>query len=158
LVLASFAAYDMPTLGELVVRTRRAAVDADTFVRLGLRMLTVDPSAIPDDVRTAHAELIADLRGDAEAPVAFLDAARSINSYIRTPGVAERAMSNVRCPVLVIHGRRDRFVPVVYAEAALAAHPTWRGRLLGGIGHVPQMETPGRWLAEVADWYSASLR
>jgi pimeloyl-ACP methyl ester carboxylesterase len=158
LVLASFAAYDMPTLGEFVVRTRRAAVDAETFVRIGLRMLTVDPSGIPDDVLTAHAELIADLRGDPEAAVAFLEAARSINSYIRAPGVAERAMSNVRCPVLVIHGRRDRFVPVVYAEAALTAHPTWRGRLLGRVGHVPQMEAPGRWLAEVADWYSASLR
>jgi pimeloyl-ACP methyl ester carboxylesterase len=158
LVIASFAAYDVPTLGEFVVKTRRAAVDPETFVRLGLRMLTVDAKAVPDEVVAAYAELVTTLRADPEAPTAFLDAARSINSYIRTPGVAERAMSNVRCPVLVIHGRRDRFVPVVYAEAALTAHPSWRGRLLGGIGHLPQMEAPGRWLGEVADWFSASLR
>jgi pimeloyl-ACP methyl ester carboxylesterase len=134
LVLASFAAYDVPKLGETVVKTRRAAVDPETFVRLGLRMLTVDPGAVPED------------------------AARSINAYVRTPGVGHRAMSNVRCPVLVVHGRRDRFVPVTYAEAALVKYPSWRGRLLARVGHVPQMEAPGRWLGEVADWYAATLR
>jgi pimeloyl-ACP methyl ester carboxylesterase len=158
LVLASFAAYDVPRLGETVVKTRRAAVDPETFVRLGLRMLTVDPHTIPDDVIDLHAQLIADLRSEPEATTAFLDAARSINAYVRLPGVGDRAMSNVRCPVLVIHGRRDRFVPVAYAEAALVRYPRWRGRLLARVGHVPQMEAPGRWLGEVADWYAASLR
>jgi pimeloyl-ACP methyl ester carboxylesterase len=158
LVLASFAAYDVPKIGETVVKTRRAAVDPETFVRLGLRMLTVDPSAIPEDVIRLHAELVSDLRSEPEATEAFLDAARSINAYIRTPGVGDRAMSNVRCPALVIHGRRDRFVPVGYAESALGRYPTWRGRLLARVGHVPQMESPGRWLGEVADWYAATLR
>lgn len=158
LVLASFAAYDVPRLGEQVVRTRRAAVDPETFVRLGLRMLTVDPSTIPPDVIALNAELVGDLRNEPEATDAFLDAARSINAYIRTPGVGHRVMGNVGCPVLVIHGRRDRFVPVAYAESALVRYPTWRGRLLARVGHVPQMEAPGRWLGEVADWYAAALR
>jgi pimeloyl-ACP methyl ester carboxylesterase len=158
LVLASFAAYDVPKLGETLVKTRRAAVDPETFVRLGLRMLTVDPSAVPEDLIELNATLVADLRNEPEATGAFLDAARSINAYVRTPGVGHRAMSNVRCPVLVVHGRRDRFVPVTYAEAALVRYPSWRGRLLAGVGHVPQMEAPGRWLGEVADWYAATLR
>jgi len=158
LVLASFAAYDVPRLGETIVQTRRAAVDPETFVRLGLRMLTVDPSTVPHDVIDLNAELVADLRNEPEATEAFLDAARSVNAYIRTPGVGHRAMSNVRCPVLVIHGRRDRFVPVAYAEAALVQYPSWRGRLLARVGHVPQMEAPGRWLGDVADWYAAALR
>jgi pimeloyl-ACP methyl ester carboxylesterase len=158
LVLGSFAAYDVPRIGELVVKTRRAAVDPDTFVRLGLRMLTVDPNSIPEDLIRANAELIADLRDDPEAPIAFLDAARSINRYVRSPTAGMRAMSNVRSPVLVIHGRRDRFVPVLYAEEALIAYPHWRGRLLARVGHVPQMEVPGRWLIEVADWYASELR
>jgi pimeloyl-ACP methyl ester carboxylesterase len=67
-------------------------------------------------------------------------------------------MSNVGCPVLVVHGQQDRFVPAAYAEAALAAYPSWRGRLLARVGHVPQMEAPARWLTEVADWYAAALR
>ncbi len=158
LVLASFAAYDVPRLGEAVVKTRRAAVDPETFVRLGLRMLTVDPSTIPDEVIALNAELVADLRTQPDATDAFLEAARSINGYVRSPDAGHRAMSNLRCPVLVIHGRRDRFVPVAYAEAALVRYPSWRGRLLARVGHVPQMEAPGRWLGEVAEWYAAALR
>jgi len=158
LVLGAFAAYDVPKLGEMVVKTRSAAFDPETFVRVGLRILTADPSSIPDDVIEANAELIADLRTDPEAPAAFLEAARSITSYVRSPTAGRRAMSNVRSPVLVIHGRKDRFVPVGYAEIALVTYPSWRGRLLAGVGHVPQMETPARWLTEVADWYAAALR
>ena len=158
LVLGAFAAYDVPKLGEMVVKTRSAAFDPETFVRVGLRILTADPSSIPDDVIEANAELIADLRTDPEAPAAFLEAARSITAYVRSPTAGRRAMSNVRSPVLVIHGRKDRFVPVGYAEIALVTYPSWRGRLLAGIGHVPQMETPARWLTEVADWYAAALR
>jgi len=158
LVLGAFAAYDVPRLGEMVVKTRSAAFDPETFVRVGLRILTADPSSIPDDVITANAELVADLRTDPEAPSAFLEAARSINAYVRSPTAGRRAMSNARCPVLVIHGRKDRFVPVGYAEVALVTYPSWRGRLLAGVGHVPQMEAPARWLTEVADWYAAALR
>jgi pimeloyl-ACP methyl ester carboxylesterase len=158
IVLGAFAAYDVPTLGEILVKTRSAALDPEPFVRVGLRILTADPSSIPEDVIEANAELVADLRADPEAPGAFLEAARSINSYVRSPTAGRRAMSNVRCPVLVIHGRKDRFVPVGYAEIALATYPAWRGRLLAGVGHVPQMEAPARWLTEVADWYAATLR
>jgi pimeloyl-ACP methyl ester carboxylesterase len=158
LVLGAFAAYDVPKLGEVVLKTRRAAFDPETFVRVGLKILTADPSSIPEDVIAAHAELIADLRSDPDATKAFLEAARSINAYVRSRTAGIRAMSNVRCPVLVIHGRKDRFVPVAYAESALATYPAWRGRLLPGVGHVPQMETPARWLTEVADWYTAALR
>ena len=158
IVLGSFAAYDLPRVGEAVVRARRAAVDPDTFVRLGLRMLTVDPSSIPEDVIGLHAQLITDLRADPEAPVAFLEAARSINTYARNRELGVRAMSNVRGPVLVIHGRNDRFVPVGNAMVALRTYPTWRGRILARVGHVPQMEAPARWLTEVADWYAAELR
>jgi fermentation-respiration switch protein FrsA (DUF1100 family) len=123
-----------------------------------LRILTGDPSSIPDDVIAVHADLIADLRNEPEAQAAFLQAARSITSYAKSPDAGRRAMSNVRAPVLAIHGRSDRFVPVGYAETALATYPTWRGRIFAGVGHVPQMEVTSRWLAEVADWYSSVLR
>jgi pimeloyl-ACP methyl ester carboxylesterase len=158
LVLGAFAVYDVPRLGEVVVKARGAALDPEAFVRVGLRILTGDPSSIPDDVVAAHADLIADLRHEPEAEAAFLEAARSITSYVKSRDAGRRAMSNVRAPVLVIHGRSDRFVPVGYAETALATYPAWRGRIFARVGHVPQMEATSRWLAEVADWYSSVLR
>jgi pimeloyl-ACP methyl ester carboxylesterase len=130
----------------------------EAFVRFGLRLLTPDPSVIPEEVIRLQVELVRDTRDDPEQPKNFIEAARSIATYIRTPSLGIRTMDGIRCPVLVIHGRRDRFVPPGFAEAALAANPAWRGRILPGVGHVPQMEAPGRWLGEVADWYAATLR
>ena len=75
----------------------------------------------------------------------------------RRPEMARRALDNITCPVLLLHGRRDRLVPVAFAEAELARHPEWRGRFFRDLGHIPQMEAPGRWLAEVADWFADAL-
>jgi pimeloyl-ACP methyl ester carboxylesterase len=157
-VLGAFALYDLDGVGERIVRSRRRAVSPETFVAWGLRLLTVDPGRIPADVVSLQTDLIRDTRDDPEQPHAFIEAARSITTFVRTPAISSRVMDAIRCPVLVIHGRRDRFVPARYAEVALASHPAWRGRILPDVGHVPQMERPDRWLAEVADWFGAELR
>jgi pimeloyl-ACP methyl ester carboxylesterase len=157
-VLGTFAIYGVDGLGERVVRSRRRSVRPETFVALGLRLLTVDPARIPPDVVALQVALIRDTRHDEEQPASFIDAARSITSFVRSPSISSRTMDAIGCPVLVIHGRRDRFVPARFAEAALSAHPAWRGRILPGVGHVPQMERPDRWLSEVADWYTGTLR
>jgi pimeloyl-ACP methyl ester carboxylesterase len=157
-VMGAFALYDLDGVGERIVRARRRSMSPEAFVALGLRLLTVAPGAIPEDIVRLQVELIRDTRDEPDQPRSFIEAARSITSFVRNPSVGRRAMDGIRCPVLVIHGRRDRFVPPRFAEAALAAHPAWRGRILPGVGHVPQMETPGRWLGEVADWFGATLR
>jgi pimeloyl-ACP methyl ester carboxylesterase len=157
-VLAAFSLYGLDGVGERLVRARRRSMSPEMFVRSGLRLLTPDPGVIPEEVIRLQVELVRDTRDDPEQPKNFIEAARSIATYIRTPSLGIRTMDGIRCPVLVIHGRRDRFVPPGFAEAALAANPAWRGRILPGVGHVPQMEAPGRWLGEVADWYAATLR
>lgn len=157
-VLAAFSLYGLDGVGERLVRARRRSMSPEAFVRFGLRLLTPDPGVIPEEVIRLQIELARDTRDDPEQPRNFIEAARSIATYIRTPSLGIRTSYGIRCPVLVIHGRRDRFVPPGFAEAALAANPAWRGRILPGVGHVPQMEAPGRWLGEVADWYAATLR
>jgi pimeloyl-ACP methyl ester carboxylesterase len=129
-------------------------LSAERSVRLGFRMIVVDPASIPDDVVRLHVEGVLARGEDPEGPEAFLGTARSMLRLGRRPEIAARAMDAIRCPVLVIHGRRDRFVPARFAEATLARFPTWRGRILPDVGHAPQLEVPGRWLAEVADWYA----
>jgi pimeloyl-ACP methyl ester carboxylesterase len=157
-VLGTFALYDMDGVGERVVRARRRSVSPEAFVALGLRLLTVAPERIPPEIVALQVELIRDTRDDPDQPRSFVAAARSVTAFVRSPSVSSRAMDAVRCPVLVIHGRRDRFVPARFAEAALASHPAWRGRILPDVGHVPQMERPDRWLSEVAEWFAATQR
>jgi pimeloyl-ACP methyl ester carboxylesterase len=152
LVVGGFAVYRTPLLGEWVVRERFRRLDPELVVRWGFRMTTVDPSSIPADVVRAHAALVRERQLDADGAAAFVEAARSILALGRRPDLARRALDAISCPVLVIHGARDRLVPPAYARAALDRHPAWRYRFLPNVGHVPQLEAPDRWLAAVESW------
>ena len=158
LVLGAFATYWLPGIGERFVGWRLHQLDPERLVRLGLAVLTADPSTIPEEIVASLIEQTRRRRDDPETVTAFLEGARSILRLGRRPAVARRALDNVRCPVLVLHGRRDRFVPASFAEAELRRHPTWRGRFFPDVGHIAQMEAPGRWMSEVADWSATSLR
>lgn len=154
LVLAAFGVYATPRLGEGVVSWRVREMDPEQLVRLSLRVLAADPGSIPDDVVRLLVELTRERRDDPDVARSFIDAARSMMRLGRRPQVSRRALEHVACPVLLLHGRRDRLVPAAFAEAELARHPDWRGRFFRDLGHIPQMEAPGRWLAEVADWFA----
>lgn len=157
-VMAAFALYDTPRVGDRFARARMRRLDPEQVVRFGFRMVTSDPSTIPEEIVRMNVDLVRERQSDPDAPDAFLDAARSMLRLGKRPGVSARAMRGIACPVLMLHGRRDRFVPASFAEAVLAAHPSWRGRIFPGVGHAPQMEAPGRWLSEVADWFAEAVR
>jgi pimeloyl-ACP methyl ester carboxylesterase len=157
LILASFAIYATPGLGERFVSWRLRGMDPEQTVRLSLRILAADPGSIPEDVVRLLVELARERRDDPDVARAFLQAARSMLRLGRRSETARRALDNITCPVLVLHGRRDRLVPVAFAEAELSRHPAWRGRFFRDLGHIPQMEAPGRWLAEVADWFADAM-
>jgi len=156
-VVAAFTIYDVPGLGEAVVGARMRRMDPERSVRLGLSMVAADLRSIPDEVIRLHVDQYRLRRQDPDAVKAFLEATRSLLRLGKRPSVARRALDAVRCPVMLLHGRRDRFVPAAFAEAELARHPEWRGRFFPDLGHAPQMEAPGRWLAEVADWFAEKL-
>ena len=152
------AVYEVPGLGDAAVAARVRHLDAERMVTMGFRFTAADPAAIPDEIVRLHVEAVRAHQDDPGAETAFRDAARSLLGLSRRPDLTTRALDGVRCPVLLLHGRRDRLVPARYAEEVLRRYPTWRGRIFPDLGHVAQMEAPGRWLAEVADWYSSSMR
>lgn len=157
LVATGFAITDVPGLGEAAVDVRLRRIPPERIVRMGLWVTTADPSSIPDDVVELHVELVREQRDEPDAAKAFLGASRSLMRLGRRPDVSRRALDAVSCPVLLLHGRRDRLVPAKLAEEMLKRYPSWRGRFFPDLGHVPQMEAPGRWLSEVADWYAGAL-
>jgi pimeloyl-ACP methyl ester carboxylesterase len=156
-VLAAFLAAGIPGVGEALVRARMSRLTAAQSVQLGLAMVSADPSVIPLELVRMLEEQVAEQQQRPDVQQAFLEASRSMLRLALRPDVAHRALDAVRCPTLVIHGRRDRLIPARFAEAELARHPAWRGRFLPDVGHVPQMEAPGRWVAEVADWHASAI-
>ncbi len=157
LVMGAFATYATPLLGERLISWRLRQLDGERMVRMALRVLAADPRTIPSDVVEALIDLTRARKDDPDVARAFLEAARSMLRLGRNPRIARRALDRIACPVLLLHGRRDRLVPAAFAEAELANHPTWRARFFPDLGHIPQMEAPGRWVTEVADWYAEAL-
>jgi pimeloyl-ACP methyl ester carboxylesterase len=152
IVMLGFGLYQIPRIGEWVSRKRLNGLEAERAVRLGLRIIAADPSSIDPDLVRLHVDQLLRHQSDGDAGEAFLEAARSLMALGRRPPSARWVLDAIRCPVLVIHGREDRLVPVHYAQAAVAAHPAWRMRILPRVGHVPQMEAPERWLGAVEEW------
>jgi pimeloyl-ACP methyl ester carboxylesterase len=153
-VIGAFAMYDTPGIGERLVGARARRLDPERVVRIAFRLTTVDPRRIPEEIVRLNVDLLRERQDEPDVARAYVEAARSLLRLGRRPDVARRALDAVRGPVLVLHGRRDRLVPAAFAEATLVRYPTWRGRIFPDLGHVPQMEDPGRWLAEVAGWLS----
>ncbi|MEA2557619.1 MAG: hypothetical protein QOG88_1157 [Actinomycetota bacterium] len=158
LVLATFALYESARVGERFVTARATSIDPEVGVRLSFRIIAADASNIPEQIIQRHIELAHERRTDPDAVPAFLEAARSLIRLGKRRSVIDGALDAVTAPVLVLHGRRDRLVPAAFAEAELQRRPAWRGRIFPDLGHVPQMEAPGRWISEVADWHSGIRR
>ena len=152
LIVAGFTFYRMPGLAELVVRSRASRWGPERVVSEALKVCCVDPSRVDPAVFQAQVEMAAHRQRDRDAVPAFLQAARSLMRLKGRPEFVQRVMAGVRCPVLVIHGERDRLVPVELARETVRGRANWRLDVLADVGHIAQMEAPGLWLDAVEEW------
>jgi pimeloyl-ACP methyl ester carboxylesterase len=154
LVAAMFFAYAMPGLGWALMAARRRALSPETLVATTLSLCCVDASRIPADVVAQHVAMARRRAQFADATRDFLAAARSVSAaagYFRGSAY-RRGIRSITAPVLLLHGDRDRLVPVGVARAAAVANPSWSLTVLRDIGHVPQLEAPQDTARAVFDW------
>jgi pimeloyl-ACP methyl ester carboxylesterase len=152
LVMAGFGLYLMPGVGEWVVRRRLSEGLAERMVALGLRLCAADASSIAPEVVRAHVESVRARQADPDAAVAFVSSARSLLQLGMRPGLCRRILAALTCPALLLHGAKDRFVPLRFAERAAEQQPLLELQVFPDLGHVPQLEAPKRWLEAVGDW------
>jgi pimeloyl-ACP methyl ester carboxylesterase len=157
LVMAGFAVYLLPGLGEWAVRRRLSEGLAERMVRFGLRLCAAEPSSIDEEIVRAHVVAVHALQDDPrDAAESFVASARSLLRLGMHPRRCESVLAGVRGPALLLHGGRDRFVPLRFAERAAEGHPQLELRVFPDLGHVPQLEAPERWLAAVGAWLERS--
>jgi pimeloyl-ACP methyl ester carboxylesterase len=152
LVVWAFAMYQIPRVGEWFVRERTRRLGAEKLVRQTFELCSADPSSIPDEVIEAHVETIRLRADDPDAIPAFLEAARSLIQLAARRRFGRAVMDRVEAPLLLLHGGRDRLVPVEHARGAARTHPSWRLVVFDDLGHVPMLEAPDRWVEEVGRW------
>jgi pimeloyl-ACP methyl ester carboxylesterase len=152
LVALMFAIYAVPLVGERFMRRRRTRQSELARVRETLTLVGVDPDSIPPEVIDRSVTLLQE-REDVEGmDRAFLAAARSLLRLLVDPRSYRKAMASIRVPVLLVHGDRDRLVPVAAARDIARRHPDWRYLEMADVGHVPQLQEPEKLAAEVLAW------
>jgi pimeloyl-ACP methyl ester carboxylesterase len=156
-VARNFAAYAAPVVGARLLARRRARLTPDQMVDEVLDLCCVDPSLVPADLRAASAALIVERAAVVGLDAAFLVAARSllrVNAFARAYW---QAMAGIKVPVLLIHGERDRLVPLRAARRVAERNPSWRLSTVPDVGHVPQMEAPDAVAKLILGWLAEDL-
>jgi pimeloyl-ACP methyl ester carboxylesterase len=159
LVAAMFALYSAPGLGR-VVRGRRRRLSPEALVASTLSLCCADASRIGGEVVAQHVALARQRAAFTDADQDFAAAMRSViatASHVRGPAY-RRGIRSVTCPVLLLHGDRDRLVPVAVARAAARANPSWSLVVLSGVGHVPQLEVPQDTARAITAWLGSAGR
>jgi pimeloyl-ACP methyl ester carboxylesterase len=106
--------------------------------RVGLR-----PNADLAEVGRAYATL-----SDADRRKAFLS---TLHAVVDTDGQRVAALDRLYLaedlPLLIVWGERDPIIPVAHGRAAHAQLPGSRLEVFPDVGHIPQLENPGRFAA-----------
>ena len=91
-------------------------------------------------------------RSGAEARAAYLATLRHVrDDFVDRADDYRRALATLGHPVLVVHGRQDRVVPLAHAAQATAGLKRAEARWVEGCGHFPHLEhadAVNGWLAE----------
>jgi len=156
-VAATFLIYQIPRVGDMFTRQISSRFTDERRVQDTTNLCFADPSRADPQVIEAAVTLLAYRRHHAvDADDSYLTAARSILSTLGRRGGLRSVMSSVAAPVLLIHGEKDRLVPVESARAAAVEHPDWTVSILSDLGHTPMLEKPDLVARLVEDWLAAT--
>ncbi len=151
-VALTFVVYGIPRVGEAFVRRIAERTDRQRVMDT-TNLCFADPSLADPAVLDAGVELMAYRRAHLpDGQNAFLGAARSILRVLQRGRQYAALLHTIEAPVLLIHGERDRLVPVSAARAVAAQNPRWTVEALPDLGHVPMLENPQLVAAIVDDW------
>ena len=150
-VLVNFVLCALPGLGEGYLAERRHRASPEQTVRRVLGVCCVDRARVDPAVVRAHVRLTASL-DRAAADRAYLSSARSLSMIMARPGIIADQLGGLRQPALLMHGERDRLVPMGSARRMAATHPLWRFEIAPDIGHIPMLEAPAWTTSVIDDW------
>lgn len=156
-VLAAFALYSVPWIGEWYMKRRATRLGAEGLVREMMGLCCADPASVAPELIRAHVDIAAErLARMPWANEVFLAAARSVVGSLRQRRKWESMAASVAAPTLVIHGTLDRLVPLAASQRLAQLRPDWTLDVYPGVGHVPMLETPGRFIDSVTRWLERS--
>lgn len=148
-----FTGYAIPAFGNVVMARRRAFMSAEAQAKAILRLSCADSRRIPSEVWREHLALARERDHDCpDADAELVVAARSLLFVMAQRNRIHELTRRTAVPVLLLHGARDRLVPLAAARIVAGLNPHWRFEVAEGIGHMPQLEAPDWTVGHIADW------
>jgi pimeloyl-ACP methyl ester carboxylesterase len=133
----------LPGADVFISVTAGAGQRVGSMLGRGLAAVGLRPNADVAEVARGYASL-----RDSDRRAAFLDTLRAV---VGTRGqrvhAGDRLYLAEAVPVLIVWGARDSIIPVRHGEDAHRAIPGSRLEVFEDIGHMPQLEAPGRFIA-----------
>ncbi|MGQ0838971.1 alpha/beta fold hydrolase [Actinokineospora sp.] len=151
-VARRFLLYAVPGLGEATMWLTRRRTGSRELVQAVVDLCFADPSRASAAVIDAGVLLADERRTTKGAEVSFMAAARSLTAVLARPARYRAMQRDLPMPVLLVHGDRDRLVPVAAARKAAADNPHWDFAELTGVGHTPQLEVPDLVVDRILGW------
>jgi pimeloyl-ACP methyl ester carboxylesterase len=152
-VAAMFTAYAFPGIGERLLRWRADRLGPEGLVRQTLGLCCADATRLAPDIVALHVAMARErLERMPWANTAFLQAARSMLALLVRPRALTVAIRRIAAAALIVQGTHDRLVPIAASRALAALRPDWTLAVFEGVGHVPQLEVPERFVTTLVDW------
>ncbi|EWM17880.1 alpha/beta fold hydrolase [Kutzneria sp. 744] len=151
-VAAMFMTYMTPGVGELYMRFAQSRMSSRQLVQRMNDLCFGDPSRADAKMLDASVAMTEERRRIPGKEQSFLNASRSLMRFLARGDRYRDILKGLQAPVLLISGDVDRLVPIALARQVAAANPAWDSVFLTGVGHTPQLETPGAVVDAVTDW------
>ena len=133
----------LPGADLFIAATARAASGVGATVGRGLEAVGLRPNPDIAEVARGYASL-----ADRDRRAAFLATLRSVISRRgQSVAAADRLYLAAGIPVLIIWGARDPIIPVGHGKNAHDVITGSRLEVFDGVGHLPQLEAPARFVA-----------
>jgi pimeloyl-ACP methyl ester carboxylesterase len=133
----------LPGADLFIAATAGVGAQVGSVLGRGLGALGLRPSADVAEVARGYASL-----AESERRSAFLATLRSV---VGTGGqrvaAGDRLYLAEALPIQIVWGSRDPIIPASHGEAAHETLPGSRLEIFDGVGHLPQVEEPARFVA-----------
>jgi pimeloyl-ACP methyl ester carboxylesterase len=139
-------------LGEALLMADARRMTSEQMVYRTLKAVTTDYSRIPQEVVQAHLEGHQARHGNRDAHVALLQTGRSLLAGNLRRASFYAKVRKVKAPTLIVHGAKDRLVPLSAVKKLVELRPDWELHVFPDLGHVPMLEDPKGFLEVVRRW------
>ena len=145
----------VPFLGPRLIEAYKLRVTPEAGVHEALEFVTADIHRLDPSVWEAALEIAQLRRMQPWATDSLIQATRSIAPYVLRKGQFAELIHKLSQPTLLLHGTLDELIHVEAAMWMARQRPDWTVAYLEGVGHVPMIEVPHRFLSVFDAWEEA---